>query len=64
MINYKIIESSISHFKGIELPFDFSSNETGDEIFVLGLKMTINQLGQEIIGLSNSENILVFQKLS
>ncbi len=63
MITYKIIESTVSHFKGIELPFDFSENKIGDKLNILGLDMQIMQLGSEIVGCSSSENILILQKL-
>lgn len=64
MINYKIIESTVRHFKGIEMPYDFSIYKIGDKLNILGLDMQIMQLGSEIVGCSNSENILILQKLS
>ncbi len=62
MMNYKIIESTVPHFKGIEMPYDFSDFRVGDSINVLGLSMKITQHGTEIVGCSNTENILIFQK--
>lgn len=60
---YKIIESSVAHFKNIEMPMDFTNYQVGSPINVLGLDMYITQTG-EVVGCSNSENILVFQKLN
>lgn len=64
MMTYKIIESTTKHFHGIELPYDFSIYKIGDKLNILGLDMQIMQLGSEIVGCSNSENILILQKLS
>ncbi len=64
MMNYKIIESSIGYLKGIELPYDFSSFYVGQQIDILGNSMKITQLGDEVVGCSNTDNILVFQKIS
>jgi hypothetical protein len=61
---YKIIEATVKHFKGIEMPYDFSEYKIGDSINILGLDMHLMQLGSEIVGCSNSENILILQKLS
>lgn len=64
MINtYKIIESSVTHFKNIEMEQDFSSYNVGDQINVLGMLMNITQIGTEILGCSNQTDVLVFQKL-
>lgn len=63
-MNYKIIESTVSHFKNIEMTYDFSNYKIGDRLNILGLDMQIMQLGSGIVGCSNSENILILQKLS
>jgi hypothetical protein len=62
MTTYKIIESTMQHFKGIEMPYDFSEYKVGDKISILGLEMLVMQCGTEIVGCSNNENILIFQK--
>lgn len=59
---YKIIECSVPHFKGITLDFDFSNNKVGDAVNILGLSLNITQIGSDVIGCSNSENILFLQK--
>lgn len=60
---YKIVESSVPHFKNIELEQNFSSYNVGDQINVLGMLMNITQIGTEILGCSNQTDVLVFQKL-
>lgn len=61
---YKIIESTLAHFKNIELSFDFSNYAVGNEISILGMQLIITQIGAEIIGCSNSDSILILQKIS
>jgi riboflavin synthase alpha subunit len=64
MISYKIIESTVPHFVGIEMPYDFSACKVGDSISILGLNLSVTQCGEQVVGCSNSDNVLIFQKVN
>jgi hypothetical protein len=45
------------------MPMDFSTYQVGQSINVLGLVMQITQIGTVLVGCSNTDHILVFQRL-
>jgi hypothetical protein len=61
MISYKVIETTVPYFLGIEIPFDFSLNKPGDLINILGHEMTITQLSNVVVGCANKENIIILK---
>lgn len=61
MINYKIIDTTVSHFLGIEIPFDFTGYSIGDTVEVLGLSLKVQQTGL-VTTLASKDNIFVFQQ--
>lgn len=62
MATYKIIDTTVSHFKNIVLEVDFDSHNPGDPYEMFGEKLTITQKGSGIVTLTNSVNIFVLQQ--
>ncbi len=63
MINYKILESTVAHFKNIEIPFDFSNFKVGERLMFLGYDLNITQLGTGIVCLSNVDYAFTLQAM-
>lgn len=62
-MKYKVIETSVSYLNGIELEYDFSEVKLNGTITILGLELSVNQLGS-VIGMSNKDTILVCQEIT
>ncbi len=63
MITYKILETSVPHFKNIEVPFDFSQTKVGDSVFFLGYQLFVTQLGTGIVCMSSADYAFTLQTL-
>lgn len=58
---YKIVQSTVEGFEGIEMNMDFSKSKLFDEINFLGNEMKITQISEQIVGMSNEENTITVQ---
>lgn len=61
-MEYKIIDTTVKHFKNITLNADFSNYNLGDFYELFGEKLTVVQKGGGIVSLTNSVNIFVLQQ--
>lgn len=61
MSTYKIVDTTVSHFKNIVLELNFDNYNPGDPYEMFGEKLTIVQKGSGIVTLTNSINIFVLQ---
>lgn len=62
MATYKIVDTTVNHFKNIVLECDFDNHNSGDPYEMFGEKLTITQKGSGIVTLTNSVNIFVLQQ--
>jgi hypothetical protein len=63
MKTYKIVDTNITHFKGINLPFDFQNYKLGDWVDLFGSKVQITQKGDTVVAMASKTQIFVFQEL-
>jgi hypothetical protein len=49
-MKYKVIESTIPHFKNVEFEADYSAALTGSTLNILGQNVTLTQSGGGVLG--------------
>ena len=63
MKTYQIVDTNISHFKGIKMPFNFQDYQIGDWIDLFGSQVQVTQKGDTVVAMASKTQIFVFQEL-
>lgn len=63
MTKYKVVDTTSPHFLNIEFDFDDTEIQSGSQVMILGMTVTVTQVGGGIIAGSNQDEVMVIQRV-
>lgn len=61
MNRYRVIQSTVKMFEGVEVPLDDEKIVQGEDMFFMGMNLTVRQFGGGILTLADETNLVVLQ---